>query len=151
MMPHRRKPKVPQARSAYPLPNRPESASRARAWVRITLAVHGREDALDPAELIITELAANAAIHATQSGTIKIICEPDTDFLILGVIDYDQRQPVLLNVSEEDERGRGLMLVDALCDTWGCRPCDGGKLVFALLPLSPQPAARPPAPSHACV
>jgi anti-sigma regulatory factor (Ser/Thr protein kinase) len=134
---------VQPVRPAYPLPNRPESASRARAWVTITLTAAGHADLIDPAVRIISEMAANAAVHATHSDMIKIVCEVDADTLTLGVIDGDPRQPVRFDVSDDDERGRGLLLISATADEWGCRPCDGGKIVFALLHIPQTPAARP--------
>ncbi len=140
---------MPQPICAYTLPNNPESVGRARAWVRIMLTAAGREDLIDSALLIMSELATNTAVHATQSDMIKIVCEVDGDTLTLGVIDYDERQPILLTVREDDERGRGLKIVDALCDEWGCSPCDGGKIVFGLLHLHAhalQPSAIRPHP-----
>lgn len=125
-----------QARYGYPLPRRPESVRRARAWVRITLMGRGHEDAIDPALLIMSELASNAVQHASESTTIKIVCEVDADaILTLGVIDYGRREPVVLNSAEDDERGRGLALVEAIADEWGWHPCDVGKFVYARLKL----------------
>jgi len=136
---------VPQVRYTYPVSNRPQSAGWARSWVRIALIAHGLEDYLDSALLIMSELITNAAIHATRSDIIKIVCELDAGILILGVIDHDPRLPVRFDVSEDDEHGRGLMLVDAIADEWGCRPCDGGKIVFGLLHLHvSQPSAVRP-------
>jgi anti-sigma regulatory factor (Ser/Thr protein kinase) len=91
-----------------------------RAWVRITLTAQGYEDALESAELIMSELATNANRHATQSDIIKIVCELDAYTLTLGVIDYDPRQPIQRTAHEDDENGRGLTVVNALCDEWGC-------------------------------
>jgi hypothetical protein len=49
-----------QARYGYPLPRRPESVRHARIWVRISLMGRGCDDAIDPALLIMSELASNA-------------------------------------------------------------------------------------------
>jgi anti-sigma regulatory factor (Ser/Thr protein kinase) len=126
-----------QARYGYPLPRRPESVKAARAWVRISLMGRGCDDAIDPASLIISELASNAVQHASESVTIKVVCEVDGDgILTLGVIDYGKREPVMLAAAEDDEYGRGLALVDALADDWGWHPCDVGKFVYARLKLS---------------
>lgn len=127
---------MPQAKCTHSLPNQPESVSRARTLMRTVLTVHGHEDVLDPALLILSELATNAVRHGARSDTIKLLCELDDDILTMGVIDYDERQPVILQAGVDDERGRGLMLVDSISDEWGCRPHDGGKLVFASLKLA---------------
>jgi anti-sigma regulatory factor (Ser/Thr protein kinase) len=97
----------------------------------------GCDDAIDPALLIMSELASNAVQHASESVTIKIICELDADgILTLGVIDYSTREPVKLDVAGDDESGRGLALVEAIADEWGWYPCDVGKFVYARLKLS---------------
>jgi anti-sigma regulatory factor (Ser/Thr protein kinase) len=84
----------------------------------------------------MSELASNAVQHASESTTIKIVCEVDADaILTLGVIDYGRREPVVLNSAEDDERGRGLALVEAIADEWGWHPCDVGKFVYARLKL----------------
>jgi anti-sigma regulatory factor (Ser/Thr protein kinase) len=130
--------KVPQARCTHSLPNRPESVRKARAWLRAILTAHGHDDAVDPALLIMSELVTNAVRHATQSATIEILCELDPDILTLSVIDHDIRQPVILEVTSDDERGRGLILISSISDEWGCHPHTTGKLVFARLKLEPR-------------
>jgi anti-sigma regulatory factor (Ser/Thr protein kinase) len=129
---------VPQARHAYRLPNSPESVGRARRWVRAVLAADGREDVIDTALLLVSELATNGLIHASRqrSDTITIVCDVDTDVLMVGVIDYGAGQPVVLDAGEDAEFGRGLALVEDMADEWGQEPCDGGKLVYARLKLA---------------
>ena len=130
---------MPQARHAYQLPSRPESAGCARRWLRAILTADSCVDAIDAILLIMSELTTNGLIHG-GSGTITIVCDVDTDSLTVGVIDYGTGRPVILDVTEEDEYGRGMTLIDALADEWGCEPCDGGKLVYARLKL-PQRSA----------
>jgi anti-sigma regulatory factor (Ser/Thr protein kinase) len=131
-----------QPRDGYALPRRPESVESARMWVRISLM--GRyDDAIDPAVLIMSELATNAIQHADKTVTIRVTCEVGDDgILTLGVLDYGKREPVMLDAADDDEHGRGLVLVNALADEWGWHWCDVGKLVYARLKL-PQAVASP--------
>jgi serine/threonine-protein kinase RsbW len=127
---------LPQVKYAYPLPNHPESVGRARAWVRIMLTTYGHEDALDAALLVISELTTNAVQHAPGPEMIKIVCEADAGILTMGVIDYGKRHPIMLDAGQDDEYGRGLALVDAIADDWGCQPYEDGKLVYARMKLA---------------
>jgi anti-sigma regulatory factor (Ser/Thr protein kinase) len=126
--------------------NRPQSVSWARSWVRAALTAHGLDDYIHTACLIVSELVSNSVQHA-DSHLIGIVCElADDGMLILGVIDDDQRPPVMLDASEDDERGRGIALIDAIADEWGCQPSGIGKLVYARLKV-PEPAPDKP---HLC-
>ena len=133
-----------QVRYGYPLLRRPESVRDARTWVRISLMGRGCDDAIDPALLIMSELASNAVQHASESATIKIMCEVSDDgILTLGVIDYGKREPIMLAAAKDDEHGRGLALVDAIADEWGWHWCDFGKFVYARLKLAQPELAEP--------
>jgi anti-sigma regulatory factor (Ser/Thr protein kinase) len=130
---------VQQVRFAYPVSNCPQSVSWARSWVRMALTAHGLEDYTYTASQIMSELVTNSVQHA-DSHLIGIVCELDDDgTLILGVIDDDQRPPVMLDASEDDECGRGIALIDAMADEWGCELSGAGKLVYARLKVT-QPA-----------
>ncbi|MFD5747910.1 ATP-binding protein [Streptomyces sp. NPDC127033] len=42
---------------------------------------------------------------------------------------------------DDDTGGRGLVIVDALCEKWGVRPRDPGKTVWAQLPIAHEASA----------
>jgi anti-sigma regulatory factor (Ser/Thr protein kinase) len=50
-------------------------------------------------------------------------------------------QDVLVKARAESETGRGLMLVDALADTWGCYQTPAGKAVYFTLAMRAMPPA----------
>jgi anti-sigma regulatory factor (Ser/Thr protein kinase) len=100
--------------------------------------------ALGPdAEVIIAELAANA-IAATRGGMerdgrqgfVRLWMLGDLSRLLILVWDPTPWPPVVAEPGDEDEHGRGLLLVEALAARWRwyhpARPY-GGKVVWALL------------------
>jgi hypothetical protein len=100
--------------------------------------------ALSPdAEVIMAELAANA-ITATRGGVerdggqgfVRLWMLGDLSRLLILVWDPTPWPPVVGEPRDEDEHGRGLLLVEALAARWRwyhpARPY-GGKVVWALL------------------
>lgn len=54
--------------------------------------------------------------------------------VVVEVRDESERPPVRRAAGTSDGRGRGLLIVDALAETWGTRwPPGGGKVVWARL------------------
>ena len=107
---------------------------------------------LDPADLIVAELAANAAVHGRVPGrdfrlTLYVVGRT----LRIEVTDTrGDLQPRTRRPGPDAESGRGLVLLDALAHRWGViqgpRPC---KTVWAEVALPPEPSApavRPPCP-----
>jgi hypothetical protein len=57
----------------------------------------------------------------------------DAARVVIEVWDTNPLPPVVTQADPDDESGRGLMLVDALCEHWGWTVPDGwcGKAVWA--------------------
>ncbi|MFF9489212.1 ATP-binding protein [Streptomyces sp. NPDC014676] len=101
-------------------------------------AASGEEDTAT-ASLLIAELTANAALHGRVHGRdarLALTLTPTT--LRVEVTDArGDRLPVRTPDADTDadggsESGRGLLLVTALADAWGCEPHHpGGKTVWA--------------------
>ncbi|MFE7015760.1 ATP-binding protein [Streptomyces sp. NPDC057651] len=118
----------------------PPSAALARQAVRTTVQCWGLpEDLADNAALIASELVTNAVQHTGPQDpdaparcrlTIERIA-PDT--VRLEVADHHTRSPAKRTATEDDETGRGLVLVEALCVDWGTTPRPIGKAVWAEL------------------
>ncbi|MFC5220844.1 ATP-binding protein [Streptomyces coerulescens] len=99
---------------------------------------------LDPAALIVAELANNAATHGRV---------PGRDFLLLlyvvgGTLRIEitntcgDRLPHPQRPTPEAESGRGLAIVEALADRWGTSPgLPPRKTVWAEVALSPEPGS----------
>ena len=88
------------------------------------------QETCDAAALIVTELAANAVVHALSDFTVAV--EPVPLGLEVLVTDESTDPPHLREPTIRG--GRGLRLVDALALSWGCREqASGGKSVYARL------------------
>lgn len=115
--------------SAVRLPADPASVAAARALVRDELTGAGRPDLVEDAALAVTELAANAVLHAHTEITVTVAV---TDAGVRVVVeDGSAVLPVPLPVGPSALSGRGLALVAAVTDRWGADPAvTGGKAVW---------------------
>ncbi|MGW1049294.1 ATP-binding protein [Streptomyces sp. NPDC001118] len=79
---------------------------------------------LDPAELIVAELAANAATHGRVTGRgFRLTLYAVADTLRIEVADTrGDRLPLTTHPAPDADSGRGLLLVEALADKWGVAP-----------------------------
>lgn len=121
----------------------PLSATRRGARLARLLAaeqLHSWELPLDPARLIVAELATNAAVHGRVPGRSFRLNLTVTARRVLRIEVTDTRGeslPMRRNAPVEPaESGYGLLLVEELADRWGVR---GGpvpsKTVWAELDL----------------
>jgi anti-sigma regulatory factor (Ser/Thr protein kinase) len=76
---------------------------------------------LDPAELIVAELAANAVTHGRVPGRdFRLLLYVVGDALRIEVTDtHGTRLPRIRQADQDADSGRGLVLVDALAARWG--------------------------------
>ncbi len=108
----------------------------ARRFVRRAVEESGNDDELaDAAELICSELAANAVRHAHSVFTVRVDCDPDavrvsvTDEAPTSTSGSD-RGPISFPVGA----ARGLGIVSTLAVDWGVDDEEsGGKVVWAKL------------------
>lgn len=116
---------------------RRDSISVARLHVRTTLTDWKLGLLIEDAVLIASELTTNAVHHAKGMGDhFELSLRRRDGVLALEVADSCQwRMPELHKPALLDLSGRGLFLVDALSDSWGVRPRDPGKTVWAHLAL----------------
>ena len=92
----------------------------------------------DTAALAVSELTTNAVLYSPASASIAVIIQV-TDQLHIEVRDDSPQLPAPQDPDNvEDEHGRGLTLVAALCSKWGTTVYkDGSKSVWARIPLVP--------------
>jgi anti-sigma regulatory factor (Ser/Thr protein kinase) len=125
----------------YRFASQRQSVGLARQAVRRTLRALGYgDDLVDKALLVTSELAANAVVHATSSLSFTVVCVLQDEAVTVGVVDHDPRLPHRIEATDDDDCGRGLLLVEALADEWGCEEGTTGKMVFARLNVSDAPA-----------
>ena len=105
------------------IPHDPRAVTVSRRTLRLILTAHGLAALLDPAELLATELIANAVLHTKGPAALRVRWSGNT--LWIGVWDADPEPPEPpshLAKAGETETGRGIALVRACTDVWGWQP-----------------------------
>ncbi|MFI7222564.1 ATP-binding protein [Nonomuraea angiospora] len=108
------------------------SVRTARRLTRDKLADWGFDDRIEVAELLVSELVANALDHA--HGQVHLAFSAENGLLRCEVEDEDPQMPTMRTVDLDAERGRGLLLVDTLSGSWGGTPTPRGKAIWFELP-----------------
>ena len=133
------RPAGPQA--VIDLPDDLSSVADARRFVKEQLRLWGIDGPIDDALLVVSELAANALTHAHSSYRIRLSATAMA--LRIEVDDAGAGTPEPQPLTEDEEHGRGLHLVDALAASWGMEAAEtGGKRVWAELALPATAAAE---------
>ncbi|MER6010110.1 ATP-binding protein [Streptomyces bluensis] len=112
---------APTGHPAYSqtFPCEPPTAEIGRKLVRDALGVWHLDNLADVAALIMSELIANAVRHTPCHSIRLIVGRPSATRVRVGVVDRAPRLPVLGQAGEDDESGRGLLLIDGIADRWG--------------------------------
>jgi anti-sigma regulatory factor (Ser/Thr protein kinase) len=119
---------------AFTLPSTPYSVQMARFYIRAALAYHELGDYAVDAEMVTSELVTNAIKHAgALRFGLEVIHMAASRAVAIIVTDPSPHPPVRRHLSEDTEHGRGLNIVEALSFSWGWRPQDPGKAVYAIL------------------
>ncbi|WP_432545204.1 ATP-binding SpoIIE family protein phosphatase [Kineococcus sp. SYSU DK002] len=106
------------------LPPEARSTPVARSVVRSVALTGGWDgDAVDVAELLVSEVVTNAVIHGRSD--IRMCASSTPDRLLVEVEDGNDRLPELLPADSEALSGRGLQLLEFAADDWGARRVDG--------------------------
>ncbi|MFJ8633365.1 ATP-binding protein [Streptomyces sp. NPDC093568] len=125
-----------ERRFRFELAAHPGSPAQARRLTRARLngwAVC--EDTCDTAALVVSELVTNAIVHTASE---HIVCElhDGADLVRIAVRDEGcaPGEPHQSPARPEEEHGRGLLLIDAMCHAWGAQEHGSGLVVWADLP-----------------
>ena len=120
------------------IPNDPRAVTICRRTLRLILTMHGLIRLVDVAELLATELVANAVCHTKGPAALRV--RWSAGVLRIGAWDADPEPPEppgKLEQLGEVEEGRGLALVRACSDLWGWQPLsrfgNRGKYVWCEL------------------
>ncbi len=125
-----------ERRFRFELAPHPGSVAQARRLTRARLAGWSVcADTCDNAALVMSELVTNAIVHTASS---RVVCELlDHDDMVRIAV-HDQGcapgEPHPSPQRADEEHGRGLLLVDALCRAWGAQEHGPGLSVWAELP-----------------
>lgn len=113
----------------------PRSASDARRWVSEVCRQLDRHDLVECAELGVSELVANAVLHATPPYTVRV--RGTVSHLRIEVLDGSTSPPVPPTSRNSDDDleflltfGRGLSIVSQCAVSWGASIEQQGKVVW---------------------
>jgi anti-sigma regulatory factor (Ser/Thr protein kinase) len=130
------------------------SVRAARDFTVAILRRWGMAERSPDIAIVVSELMTNALRHAlpasgdTRPGRpIQLGLLQPGPYVLCAVADPGKRAPALRAPGSLAETGRGLHIICALSDQWGCTtPGDAGKVVWALFrpPLPPPSPARYP-------
>jgi len=128
----------------------PTAPGCARAWTRVILREWQLAGLSDAGELIVSELATNALLASRREGAayFRLILTRGQDELTILVRDFCHSVPRPQDAGEEDENGRGLLLVQSMSGRTGWYPADDGspgKAVWAVLEAAPAASSDPAA------
>lgn len=80
--------------------------------------------------LLTTELVANAVLHG-GGDVVDVVAECSSSGVWVGCTDTNSARPVLREAEPDATGGRGVALIAALAQEWGCDPVDPvGKRVW---------------------
>ena len=125
---------TPPVRYRRHLPAVPSAAALARQLVVEACAARRLPRLADDAEVVVTELVANAVRHA--GGDLWLSIAVGLRFLHMSLWDGSPVRPVVVRPDPDTgQGGRGLAVVDALASSWGSALTPEGKVVWATLRL----------------
>lgn len=101
-----------------------------RRWAGEFLAELAEDD-LGDVLLVMTELVSNAYDHGRPARRIRLLRVQEPPEVRIEVEDTSLELPVLGRSRINDDRGRGLIIVDNLATSWGVVRHAGGKTVWA--------------------
>ena len=90
------------------------------------------------AELLVSELVTNAiqaSLSAERILPVRLWLSSDRSRLLIQVQDSNRYPPARTDPGDDDESGRGLLIVEAISAKWGWHPRGdhGEKTVWALI------------------
>jgi anti-sigma regulatory factor (Ser/Thr protein kinase) len=125
-------PSLPDSEVTRRFPATVHGPRLARRFVNETLAAWRLEAAADDAAVVVSELVANAVVHARSDAVVGITRAPGG--IRLAVADRGSELPARADLDTGALRGRGLAMIAAMAQRWGHQVVEGGKVVWAELP-----------------
>ncbi|MGY5060787.1 SpoIIE family protein phosphatase [Streptomyces sp. 900105755] len=120
--------KTRPVRSGWAVWRLPDAVMHARRFTARTLRRWKVEEATDPVLLVVSELVTNALVHTQGPVRLELVLRGDR--VRVCVSDSSPRAPAKpVIVDWESTGGRGLLLVEAVSESFGTVPVAGGKQV----------------------
>ncbi|MCF2531789.1 ATP-binding protein [Yinghuangia soli] len=109
----------------------PASVGEARHWAAKWLAGQGIPDhVIDDVTLCLSEVTTNAVRHHGSTTPLHVRLAIHATVVRLSVQDDNCAPPSPRSPAEDDENGRGYVILDALAATWGFSSSARGKTVW---------------------
>jgi anti-sigma regulatory factor (Ser/Thr protein kinase) len=113
----------------------PAQVAATRQAATEQLTAWGLDETAFVTELVVSELVTNAIRYGAAPIQLRLIRDQT---LICEVSDGSSTSPHLRRAHQDDEGGRGLLLVAQLTQRWGSRQTTRGKTIWCEQPLTPQ-------------
>ncbi|MFJ8711737.1 ATP-binding protein [Streptomyces violaceus] len=98
----------------------PKEIAALRRITRLRLGLWGLHGVVDQAQLCVSELASNVVTHVGHGTPATLTLRINGSYLRIEVQDPATRAlPVVVDIGDDSERGRGMALVGAVADRWG--------------------------------
>ena len=108
-------------------------AAIARNVIAVRVVQWGCGSAVDNVALVVSELVANAIMHAGRAALIVVSCSDDDRHILIEVHDRAAALP-RIREGRDGPGGLGLRIVDELSEQWGASATGTGKSVWAIVP-----------------
>jgi hypothetical protein len=123
-----------------------DSVRVARDFATATLQRWGVADRREDIVIVVSELVTNALRHTVPCPgavwprwPVRLGLLQPGPWVLCAVSDPSDEVPTPREPGWSDETGRGLHVVESLCDEWGCTaPGSAGKVVWATFATSPR-------------
>jgi anti-sigma regulatory factor (Ser/Thr protein kinase) len=113
-------------------PAEPSASGDARAFVRDALQPWVPAERLDDIVLAVSELVTNAIRYVGRPLDVRVQSDGSVR---VGVVDASKVEPVKRLPLPDDVDGRGLHIVEDVCDRWGVHLVEEGKCVWCEVDL----------------
>lgn len=111
------------------LPCDPRTVGGVRAMLRRLASAWAFSAVVDTVELVASELVTNVLVHSQDHAWFSLAL--DAGAIRLTTVDTSSQKPEPRIAGPDDESGRGLAIVQALCFRFGIEQLEGGKRVWA--------------------
>jgi hypothetical protein len=107
----------------------PGAIKAVRRFVCETFAAWSRQDVLDEAAIVASELATNAVRYSDTA--FRVVLERGSSSVRIAVHDGSASLPVRRHPGAHEPNGRGIALIERMSAVWGAELVGGGKVVWA--------------------
>jgi PAS domain S-box-containing protein len=128
------------------LPPQPPSVAEARSRVRALLLECDRQDLVQTAILLTSEVVTNALLHAGTD--IDVVARVDATGLRVEISDGSPHLPSPRRYAATAGTGRGLLMLESMVDDWGVNRHRAGKTVWFRISRSENDLEDPVEPTN---